>query len=478
MVGFVLVAACTGGGGGTSATPATTIEPLGPGVVTVPAWFDDADVLDVSRADDDGPSLEPLRALARQGGPAVVLQGDDDDPGSWIVASTFPLTCVGCVQGEATTSAGRAATIGDATTGAFARCGSRAIHVDLSGQLLVVASGAAPDDDLRAVADALSLDGDELVGTAPDGWTEIGRLEAGWRRPAGATIATGIDTEVLVRRVTPAEATAIEAVTCPEPRSDLQPPTSVDPALYDEQEPRDVATQVGPARVGVIGVGELAAVVGDRLAVVQASYRPTFPTDAYLSGLVSGIEAVPDEAFDATAQAADQALGDDSVAATVTAGLDVVADPTVAGRRMVVVASGEGEAATLCSYVARSADGYRHGAVQPNLGGACIHDGPQVDDFEIGPSIDGFEAFHLLARVPPAVASVSATDASGRTVEATIVQAEGGRRLAVAVVVGVTVSGVTNTALDPFPIVSLFGGAVVVRWLDAADVVVAEATIG
>lgn len=493
LLGLALLAgACSSDDDGDE--DAAAIEPLGDGVVTVPDWFDDPGVLGVLRADADPRHLEPGRALA-DGSPVLALRPEDgaDDPDRWITVSVAGLSCIDCLQGVATTSAGRPAAFAPAYAHLGVRCGSRGLHVDLGdGVLLVVASPRAEDADLQRVADALTVEEGDIAGVPPSGWEEVGRLGPAWRRPPQATVATFSDgMQVRVRRVTPTEATAISAMICPDPLDDADPPTSVEPSVYAGQEPRAITTPIGEARVGVLTAGELAVVAGDRLVLVRIAYVPAFPSDIVISRLVGGVEAVPEAEFDAAAGALDQRLGDESVAASRAAGAAVLADPTVLGRRMVVVTASTGTEPALCAYLARSADGFRHGPLLPH-GGACLADRGVPAELVVAPGTDGLASFHLLADLPPDVVAVTVTDRAGGVVEAAVSEIAPGRRVAVAVVPSVSVRGVTLPAApgpdfvegSPFgavavdPVVSLFGGPVTVRGLDAGGAAVAEVVVG
>ena len=389
------------------------------------------------------------------------------------------------LDGEHLSSAGRSAVRLDDGLALYGGCAGGSVNVDVgSGQVLVVTSRGAADEDVEAVAAALDVDeAGAIVGEAPAGWVEAGRLAPGWTRVPGATTATVADGmqpyELLVQRVDPGEAAVLEALLCADPRHDMQPPTSVERSVYDGQEARTITTDEGPARVGVIGPGALVGILGDRVLSVLIQYRDAFPSDAALAGLLGRIVALPDDEYDAIAARFDQARGDAAMAAAAAAG-PVVAEVTVDGSRL-ALATGVMAGGGLCSTVVWSAGGQYPLDPADAFGGggaACLPEAAEVQpSFGIGSSLGSSRRFHVLVEVPPQATSVQVLDASGAAHPGVVVAVAPDRNVGLVVPPATLVAGLTsdeNGAMQPI----LSGGPITVQWLDATGAVVAFEVVG
>jgi hypothetical protein len=469
VLGVLALVACRGGSTEPRTEGAAVLPPLGPGVVSLEAWLDGEGVDDVSRASAGAlyghdPSivvLGPPGAGPRDDGVIVVAESTPPAP---ILTPTYFTED----SDEVAVSPG-------------APCGGSVLGTAVPGGAVTIASRGEGRPALEAVAAAVSLDGPEVVVGPIDGFDEIGRLPAGWLHAVDASTATLGDGDdgsiVLVRRVDPAGAAAIDALLCDDPGRTMDVPPTVGVGDLGSYRRRTLDLGDGAtAEVGVIANTAAVALHGDRVAVyVPLSGRARF-ADAELAAFLRDAVAVPDEGFDRRAGAIDTRLGDAALAAAVAGlpdGNAVTADGTTGGDRWVLVARFEPRLPgdLLCLTVVRTASGYQ--PPDPFLSGSCILDQPGDDGLRATYSF-GIPMFGI-AEVDAGAATIEVLGPAG-AVEATLFDDVRGRRYAAFVVPGEplgyggSVSGYSMQFAD--------GSTVAVSVRDAAGVELHHEVIG
>jgi hypothetical protein len=468
---LVAVGCTSGDDDGAPTTSTTALAPLpDDGIVVVEEWFDDPKTRWVVQGDS------PVAAEPGPVGGIVVLVPEGAEPGDdeAVVISANPRDVV-----EPGVDLSGFLPLGTP-------CGATSVVVGSPGGLLRVASRATPLADLDQIGLALDVDaaGDVVVGDL-DGWTEAGRLPAGWTTPpdgSRAMVEAGrFHVWATARRLAPTEHVAVEALVCDEPLADLVPPASEPDDYFEAAARRTVEIGGAQATVGALGTYWFAAFTDDRLLLLDV-YVLRGEVDDLLVRLLGGMDALPVDEFDARREAFEAQRGDEAAEAftdPLPAGEAVVAEGTLDGIRWVVHTATDLEAGPVaCIDAVRFPDDTQHAnhGIFTHVG--CPVDTSGAPGLAFGYSGGNAQTLLALAQVPASAATVEVV--GGGDVSSQLVDDVRGRRYLVLRLRG-------RPAANPMPRVAgedaatlllTSGGTATVTVRDADGTVVAQDTIG